>query len=128
MPFNSVIDASRNLVISTATGDLTGDEVFARCLQLKERDDFNPAFNQLLDFTRAHRFDATADQLRRIASEPLFSSASRRAIVATNPTIFGLARMFESYRSISDVGEDVRVFREMREALAWLDARFQDAL
>jgi hypothetical protein len=29
--------------------------------------------------------------------------------------------MFEAYRSISDVGEHVMVFREMREALAWLN-------
>lgn len=123
MPFNSVIDGRRHLVVTTATGDLTGDEGLACCFQLKERADFNPAFNQLLDFTHATRFDATSGQLRAIAAQPLFSRASRRAIVATNPTIFGLARMFESFRSISDVGERVMVFREMREALEWLDER-----
>jgi hypothetical protein len=121
MPFNSVIDSRRHLVVTTATGDLTGDEVLACSLQLKQRADFDPAFNQLLDFTQATRFDATSGQLRSIAAQPLFSHTSRRAIVATNPTIFGLARMFESYRSISKVGERVMVFREMREALAWLD-------
>jgi hypothetical protein len=92
-------------------------------LQLKERADFDPAFNQLLDFTHAARFDATAVQLRTIAAQPLFSRASRRAIVATNDAIFGLARMFEAYRSISDVGERVMVFRETHEALAWLETR-----
>jgi hypothetical protein len=123
MPFHSVIDARRHLVVTTATGDLTGDEGLACCLQLRERADFDPAFNQLLDFTHATRFDATSGQLRTIAAQPLFSPASRRAIVATNPTIFGLARMFESYRSSSDAGEHVMVFRELREALEWLDAR-----
>jgi hypothetical protein len=123
MPFSSVIDAGRHLVVTTATGDLTGDEGLACCLQLKKRADFDPAFNQLLDFTRATRFDATAVELRTIAAQPLFSHASRRAIVATNPTIFGLARMFEAYRGSSNVGERVMVFREMREALAWLDTR-----
>ena len=121
MPFHSVIDASRRLVITTATGELSGEEGLACCLGLKERVDFDPAFNQLLDFTPATRFDATPDQLQTIAAQPLFSPASRRAIVATNPTIFGLSRMFESYRSICDVGEQVMVFREMRDALAWLD-------
>jgi hypothetical protein len=123
MPFNSVIDAGRHLVITTATGNLTGEEGLACCLRLKKRPDFDPAFNQLLDFTQATRFDATAGELRTIAAQSLFSPASRRAIVATNPTIFGLARMFEAYRNISDVGERVMVFREMREALAWLDTR-----
>jgi hypothetical protein len=122
MPFNSVIDLSRHLVVTTATGDLTGDEGLACCLQLKERTDFDPAFNQLLDFTNATRFDASAGQLRTIAAQRLFSSTSRRAIVATNPAIFGLARMFQSYRSLSNVGENIMVFRDLREALIWLDA------
>ena len=123
MPFKSVIDPSRHLVVTTATGDLTGDEGLACCLQLKARADFDPAFNQLLDFTQATRFEATSAQLRSIAAQPLFSFTSRRAIVAPNPTIFGLARMFEAYRSVSHLGEHIMVFREMREALAWLDAR-----
>jgi hypothetical protein len=121
MPFNSVIDASRHLIVTTATGDLTGDEGLACCLQLREQAGFDPGFNQLIDFTHANRFDATSAQLRTIAAQPLFSVASRRAIVATNPTIFGLARMFESYRGASDLGEHVMVFRDMREALTWLD-------
>jgi hypothetical protein len=121
MPFNSVIDANRHLVVTTATGDLTGDEGLACCLHLREQADFDPAFNQLIDFTQATRFDATSAQLRTIASQPLFSVSSKRAIVATNPTIFGLARMFESFRRVSDLGEHVMVFRDMREALNWLD-------
>lgn len=121
MPCDSVIDASRHLVVTTASGDVTDDEVFACCSHLKERADFNPAFNQLLDFTRAERWEAKVRDLQRVAAQPLFSSDSRRAIVATNPAIFGLARMFEAYRSLSNVGEHVMVFREMREALAWLD-------
>jgi hypothetical protein len=123
MPFHSVIDSRRHLVVTTATGDLTGEEGLACCLQLKEQADFDPAFNQLLDFTQATRFDATSGQLRAIAAQPLFARTSRRAIVAKNPTIFGLARMFESYRSISDIGERVMVFREVSEALEWLDQR-----
>jgi hypothetical protein len=122
MPFSSVIDASRRLVVTTATGDVTGDEGLACCLALKERTDFDPTFNQLIDFTNAARFEVTAGQLRRIAAQPLFSATSKRAIVATNPTVFGLARMFESYRHVSGRGEHVMVFRDMSEALVWLDA------
>ena len=121
MPCDSVIDAKRHLVVTTATGDLTDDEVSACCSQLKGRADFNPSFNQLLDLTGANRCEASTGHLQRVAAQPLFSSASRRAIVAPNPAIFGLARMFEAYRSISDVGEHVMVFRELREALAWLN-------
>jgi hypothetical protein len=123
MPFNSVIDARRHLVVTTATGDATGDEGLACCLELKARSDFDPAFDQLLDFSNANRFDATAGQLRKIAAQPLFTRTSRRAIVATNPAIFGVARMFEAYRSISDLGEHIMVFSDMSEALKWLNGR-----
>lgn len=123
MPFNSVVDVGRRLIVTTGTGDLTGDEGLACCSQLKERTDFDPGFNQLLDFTGATRFDATSAQLRKMAAQSLFSSASRRAIVATNPAIFGLARMFEAYRNVSDVGEQVMVFSDMKEAMAWIDSR-----
>jgi hypothetical protein len=122
MPFNSVIDVTRHLVVTTATGDVTGDEGLDCCLQLKARADFDPAFNQLLDFTHATRFDATAAQLRTIAAQRAFAPTSKRAIVARDPAIFGLARMFEAYRTVSEDGEHVMVFWEMTEALAWLDA------
>jgi hypothetical protein len=120
MPFNSVIDAARRLVVTTGTGVVTGDEGLACCQELKDRKDFDPAFNQLLDFTQATRFDATSAELQKIATQPLFSRGSRRAIVANNPAIFGMARMFESYRTLSEVGEQVMVFSEMDEALEWL--------
>lgn len=123
MPFNSVIDRGRRLVVTTATGDLTGDEGLASCQQLKERADFDAAFDQLLDFTQATRFDATTAELRSIAAQPLFSASSRRAIVAPNSTIFGMARMFETYRHMYGFGEQIMVFREMHEALEWLGPR-----
>jgi hypothetical protein len=121
MPFSSVIDAGRRLVVTTGTGVITGDEGIDCCRQLKQQLGFNPAFDQLLDLTAATRFDATTAQLQMIATMPLFSATSRRAIVASNPTIFGLARMFESYRGLYGVGEHVRVFRDMNDAVAWLE-------
>ena len=121
MPFNSVIEAGRRLVVTTGTGVITGDEGIACCRHLKEQQGFNPAFDQLLDLTPATRFDATASQLQMIATLPLFATTSRRAIVASNPAIFGLARMFESYRGLYGVGEHVKVFSAMNEAVAWLE-------
>ena len=121
MPFNSVIESKRRLIVTTGTGVLTGEEGLACCRQLIQRKDFDPTFNQLLDLTHATRFDVTPSELQIIAAQPLFSGASRRAIVARNPTIFGLARMFESYRSLSGVGEHVMVFSELDSAVEWIE-------
>jgi hypothetical protein len=120
MPFKSVIDTEQGLVRTTGTGILTGDDGFECCSQLKKRPDFDPSFNQLLDLTSAVQFDATGDDIQKIASVPLFSTTSRRAIVVSSPEIFGIARMFESYRGLSTHGEHIKVFTELNEAIAWL--------
>jgi len=120
MPFTSVIDSTRRLVITRGTGALTGNEALASCVQLKKEPEFDPSFNQLLDLTTATGLDATSEQIKRAASEPMFSKASRRAIVAHDSGVFGLARMFETYHNLSGVGEQVMVFRDMHEALDWL--------
>jgi hypothetical protein len=121
MPFNSIIDVNRRLVVTTGTSILNGDEGLRCCEQLKKRPDFDPAFNQQLDPTSATRFDATSVQVQAIAAQRLFSRESRRAIVASQPAICGLARMYESYRALTEVGERIRVFNELGEALEWLD-------
>jgi len=120
MPFSSVISPERRLVITTGTGVLTGDEGLACCTELRDRPGFDPSFNQLLDLTAATRFDATREQIKLMAQVPLFAASSRRAIVTAEAGVFGLARMFEAYRSLSGMGEQVMVFREMKLALEWL--------
>jgi len=120
MPFESVIYPDRRLIVSTGTGIVTGDDGLACCVGLKTKPQFNPSFNQLIDLSPATKFTATPEQIRRIAQEPLLASSSRRAIVAAESAVFGLARMFEAYRSLSEAGEHVRVFREIDSALDWL--------
>ncbi|HTR68268.1 MAG TPA: hypothetical protein VMH85_20985 [Terriglobales bacterium] len=122
MPFESVIYPQRRLIVTTGTGVLTGEEGLACCVGLKKRPEFDPSFDQLLDLTAATKFNASPDDMRRIAQESLFSPSSRRAIIAIEPGIFGLARMFEAFRGLSDVGEQVSVFRDMKQALDWLSS------
>jgi len=120
MPFDSVIYPNRRLIVTTGTGFLTGDDGLACATGLKNKPGFDPSFNQLLDLTAATRFTATPEQIERIAQESNFSQSSRRAIVASEEKVFGLARMFQAYRNLSGVGEQVRVFKEINPALKWL--------
>jgi hypothetical protein len=49
----------------------------------------------------------------------IFSPESRRAVVVTEPHVFGLSRMMEIYHE--DEGHsEVQVFYSMDEALKWL--------
>ena len=49
--------------------------------------------------------------------------ACRFAIVAPQEAIFGLSRMYETYRALDQRStKRVGVFRDRAEALAWLDS------
>ncbi len=47
--------------------------------------------------------------------------AAKIAIVAPNDFTYGLARMYETFRHLNERSKrEVRVFRSMQDALAWL--------
>jgi hypothetical protein len=41
-------------------------------------------------------------------------------MVAGNASLFGLGRMFEIYRDLSGVGEQIQIFNDCDSALKWL--------
>ena len=76
-------------------------------------------FSQLADFSEVNSFDLTGDDVRELASKSVFSSQSRRALIASGDLAFGLGRMFEALRDLK--GESgIRVFRDKEEALNWV--------
>ncbi|SRR6266700_3927832 len=115
-----VIDKERRLVISTGSEQLTFSQVKTHQDQLLNDPDFDPEFNQLIDMTAVTSLDISVDEAKMIARRKLFSSTSRRAFVATSPTIFGMGRMMEAYHEMSNVASQVRVFYDLPSALKWL--------
>jgi hypothetical protein len=107
------------LILSTAEGRVTFDDVRDHQERLLADPDFDPSFDQLLDMTAATKFEISADEARTLARRRMLSPESRRAFVATAPHIFGLGRMMEIYREGMEYAE-VRVFYSMDEALEWL--------
>ena len=119
MPSSYVIDKERKLVITTAWGDCNADDVLEFRKQVLKDRDFDPSFSQLADFTGVTKVDVSPDEVRMLATKSLFSTQSRRALVADNQVIFGLSKMFGILRSLR--GEKlIRVFRTRSEALDWL--------
>jgi hypothetical protein len=115
------IDKERRLILSTAEGCVTLDDVRGHQDRLLADPDFDASFDQLIDMTSAKKFGISAEEARVLAKRRILSPKSRRAFVATEPHIFGLGRMMEIYRDGLEYA-DVRVFNSIYEALKWLES------
>ena len=121
MKLQSVIDKQRQLIRTFAEGRVTFDDVKEHQDRLLADPDFDASFDQLIDTTTVSKFEISADEARVLATRRIFSLDSRRAFVATEPHVFGLARMMEIYREDIEYAE-VEVFYSMDEALKWLSS------
>jgi hypothetical protein len=122
MPLSYEIDKQNRLVACTASGFVTLNEANVFREQLLHDPDFDPTYSQLTDLTGVTGTELTADQIRMLAETSIFSPGVRRALIGPSELVFGFARMFEIVRGLR--GEnDIRVFRNGTEALAWLLAK-----
>jgi hypothetical protein len=118
MPAEYSIDPQRKLVTCSVWGVLTGDELTRHYEEIRADPRFESTYAQLADLSRTERIAMDRTTVRSEAQIPVFSSESRRAFVAPTDAQFGMARMFGMYAE--DVGQNVRVFRDMDSALEWL--------
>ena len=121
MPWGYVIDKERRLVRSACWGYVIFADAKAHQDQLSKDPDFVPDFNQLLDLTGVTTLEISTEEAKTIARGTLFfSPPSRRAWVASDPLVFGMARLVEAYREMAGAREEFRVFYDRAEALKWL--------
>jgi|SRR5947209_349360 len=120
MPFDYTVYKQLRLVISTGEGLVTWQEIKSRQDQAKTDPNFDPEFNQIVDFRSVTGLDMSGEQTRLLATRSIFSPKSKRAFVATSSAVFGVARMWETYTEFSDHPNEVRVFYDISAALQWL--------
>ena len=83
--------------------------------------DFSPDLRLLVVCTNVVASGFTGDAVANLAMTPSsFSTASRRAIVASTDLGFGIARMFGRLKVGST--DKISVFRDLEEALSWLES------
>jgi len=124
------IDHARRLVLVSVRGTLTDEEIFAYQRAVWSRPDV-AGYDELVDMSDVeHIALPSAERVRQLAS--LSSDMDTRtpgklAIVAPKDFEFGLGRMYQAYREMeSRSTKQVRVFRSMELALAWLGMRGGD--
>jgi hypothetical protein len=120
MPCCYAIDKARRLVITTAWDRVTFADAKGHQDELYADPAFSRDFNQLIDATAVTHIDASADEIRMLASRNIFSPESRRAIVANQPLIFGIGRMLQAYFNMAVGKEQANVFYNREAALKWL--------
>jgi hypothetical protein len=120
LPCRYLIDKERRLGISTGWDRLTFADMKAQQDEVLANPDFDPAFNQLVDVTAVTVLDLSIAEAKWIANRGIYSPTSRLAVLASNPAIFGMARMMDAYHSMATGREQVSVFYDLDAALAWL--------
>jgi hypothetical protein len=81
---------------------------------------FKPDFFQLYDVRDVTRASLTASEVIELAKTPIFAPDARRACITTNGETYGIARMFQIYRELNGGNEQIRLFRSIEAAEAWL--------
>ncbi len=118
MPITTTIDRWLGMIFTIAEPVMTDQDWLQHQAALRDRPDFDPDFDQLLDFRPVADCRLSPEILRLTAANPIFGARSRQAFVAANNLTYGMCRMFE----ILSAGHSFRieVFRDMRAAAEWL--------
>jgi hypothetical protein len=111
------LDAELRLMRVTLQGRVTGDELDAFTQTVKHDPAYDPSWPALVDASELNPAGLSTQVLRARAAVPR-RNPTRVAIVAPADVVFGLARMFQMMSE--GRGNDIEVFRGMREAMAWL--------
>ena len=122
MPCECVLDLERRWVRCRGWGVVTYDEALASRLKFTSDPNFTPDFYQLYDGREITRVCISASETGQLAMEAVFSPRSRRALVAPDRETYDFGRMFQIYRGINAHKDQVRLFRTIEEAEAWLSS------
>lgn len=125
MPINYEINEALKLVVASATGTLTGEEMMNYQLEAWSKETVRD-FDEIVDVSGVEHFDYTSpanlQELTKLSAKMDWINYSKKfAIVAPSDIAFGLARMYQSYRE-TDVltRKEVQVFRSMEQARQWI--------
>jgi hypothetical protein len=125
MPIDYRVDHDRRQVLAEGHGTLTADEIFGYQREVWSRPDV-AGYDELVDMTRVQEItEPSAQHMRALAHlsagmDPP-GHGGRFAIVAPRDLVFGLGRMYETFREMTPGStKQVSVFRDRAAALGWL--------
>jgi hypothetical protein len=120
MPCDCELDLERRWVRARAWGIVTYEEAMANRRKFTSDPNFTPDFYQIYDARDVTRIAISASETGMLAMDAVFSAKSRRAMVAPHSETYNFGRMFQLYRGINAYKDQIKLFRSMEEAEAWL--------
>ena len=120
MPIEYRFDHSRKLIIVTAAGSLSADDLLNHQIQVHNDPSHDPTYSQLNDMRTADLTSIDADCVEVLSQRAIPKVGTKIAFVVRNEIAKELARMFESLRD--GTGEEFRVFRDLDAAFTWLES------
>jgi hypothetical protein len=120
MPCDYELDLERGCVRARAWGVVTYDDALANRKKFTSDPGFRPDFFQLYDGREVTKLALTASEVGQLAIDAVFGSTSRRAFVTPTQETYGLMRLYQIYRAVNAGKEQIRLFRTIEDAEAWL--------
>jgi hypothetical protein len=120
MPFATSFYRDRRLMITRVWGHITVADVRAYQQELAQRPEFDPTWALVVDARDAVQFDLSSDEIGRLAETSVLAPSARRAMVATDPAVFALFRMYATLFELQMDGSAVGVFTTLDDALEWV--------
>ncbi len=115
MPVVVEVDTLHRVAKRTYSGVVTCDDLLGSIHHYALIPEFDPSFDEIMDFREVTNIDVLIEDIHRCAITPVpFTAQTKRIILAPQEAIFGLARM---YQIVGDeVHPNVYVVRTMDEA------------
>lgn len=120
VPVSYSIDPQQRLVTLTVVGDLDGPAIRGVERALTADPAYERHYDHILDVRGGRTLIGSSDVLREMAAKPIVDPGVRRAIVTGSLLAYGLARLFQATHDAHGLGDEVRVFRAIEDARAWL--------
>lgn len=121
---NSSIDLDNQLVVHVCTGVVTPDEVMEAIRAFYA---FDATRDTLWDFTATSEVTVSTADIHRIADLTTSLAQARpdgrTALVATADFTYELSRLYQTLAELAEQTVDVRVFRTVSDAQAWLQSQ-----
>lgn len=129
MPANHHIDNQSQLIITTWEGDACDIEFIQAIKNYQNTIQNHPDYihyNEVVNFSNLSGIKLTTEGIQKIgeiASNTDTEDAHRKlAIIVSSNLAYGLARMYETYRSFSKKAcKEIRIFKNEQDALNWVE-------
>ena len=127
MPANHIIDDQNQLLITIWEGE-AHDIEFIEAIQKYQKEIQNhpnyAKYNEVVDLRKITKLKLSTEGIKligTIASTTDIKEINKKlALIVSSNLAFGLARMYEAYRSFSKYSnKEIRVFKDESEAFVW---------